>query len=372
MSRFDRYMLSQLLILFSFFALVLVSVYWVNRAVKLFDTLIANGQSALVFLEFSALSLPKVIWLVIPMSVFAAAVYVTNRLSSESELTVMQATGFSPWRLARPVLMFGIVVMLMMSVLSHYLVPASTERLKQRERDITENITARLLTEGTFLHPTNGVTFYIREITADGVLKDVFLSDGRDPDQISTYTASESYLVNSDTGPKMIMVDGIAQIYTPLDNRLFTTNYADFTYDISSLIRRPEERPKSIEFISTFRLLSDPESVMAETGAGYGDVMEEAHGRFNRPLMVVSAALIGFATLLLGGYSRFGVWRQIVIAFVLLILVEMVRSTTLDPVTSNGDLWPLIYAPSVFGFALSAALLWLAGHPIHWRRRLAA
>ncbi|MCP4819364.1 MAG: LPS export ABC transporter permease LptF, partial [Shimia sp.] len=38
MSRFDRYILSQLLTLFGFFALVLVSVYWVNRAVVLFDS----------------------------------------------------------------------------------------------------------------------------------------------------------------------------------------------------------------------------------------------------------------------------------------------------------------------------------------------
>ena len=46
MARFDRYLLSQFMVLFGFFALVLVSVYWVNRAVSLFDELIADGQSA--------------------------------------------------------------------------------------------------------------------------------------------------------------------------------------------------------------------------------------------------------------------------------------------------------------------------------------
>ena len=104
--RFDRYMLSQLLVLFGFFALVLVAVYWVNRAVVLFDRLIADGHSAGIFLEFTVLSLPAVVALVLPMSAFAAAVYVTNRLSNDSELVVVRATGFSPWRLARPVLAF--------------------------------------------------------------------------------------------------------------------------------------------------------------------------------------------------------------------------------------------------------------------------
>ena len=111
--RFDRYILAQLLMLFGFFALVLVLVYWVNRAVILFDQLIANGQSATVFLEFSALSLPNVIRVVLPVAAFAGSVYVTNRLMSESELVVVQATGFSPWRLMRPVLMFGAIVFLM-------------------------------------------------------------------------------------------------------------------------------------------------------------------------------------------------------------------------------------------------------------------
>ena len=51
-------MLSQLLLLFGFFSLVLVSVYWINRAISLFDQLIGDGQTALVFLEFTLLALP--------------------------------------------------------------------------------------------------------------------------------------------------------------------------------------------------------------------------------------------------------------------------------------------------------------------------
>lgn len=86
-------MLSQLLMLFGFFSLVLVSVYWVNRAVSLFDQLIGDGQSAVVFLEFTLLTLPNVIRLVLPISAFVATVYVVNRLITDSELVVMQAAG---------------------------------------------------------------------------------------------------------------------------------------------------------------------------------------------------------------------------------------------------------------------------------------
>jgi hypothetical protein len=73
MPRFDRYMLSQLMVLFGFFSLVLVLVLWVNRAVRLFDQLIGDGQTALVFLGFSALTLPVAIAAVLPIACFACS-----------------------------------------------------------------------------------------------------------------------------------------------------------------------------------------------------------------------------------------------------------------------------------------------------------
>lgn len=369
MSRFDRYLLSQLLVLFGFFALVLVSVYWVNRAVVLFDTLIADGQPASVFVEFTALSLPRVIKLVLPMATFAATIYATNRLSSESELTVMQATGFSPWRLARPVFYFGLIVAAMMSVLTHYLVPASSEQLAQRHKEISENLTARLLTEGTFIHPVEGVTFYIREITATSVLRDVFLSDRRTDEQSVTYTAAEAYLIKSDTGPKLIMVNGMAQIHHDEGDRLYTTHFSDFAYDISALLGDRPIGAQKIEYLGTMDLLRNSDIIALDLEQEPGWVMEEAHMRFAQPMMCLVAALIGFAALLVGGFSRFGVWRQILIAFVLLVLVEMAKTAAVDPVRGNAALWPLIYVAPVLGLAVGAGLLGLSARPFRVRRR---
>jgi len=60
-TRFDRYMLSQFMVLFGFFALVLVSIFWINKAVRMFDRLIGDGQPAWIFLEFTALTLPGLV-----------------------------------------------------------------------------------------------------------------------------------------------------------------------------------------------------------------------------------------------------------------------------------------------------------------------
>ena len=190
MPRIDRYILSQFLTLFGFFALVLVSVYWINRAVSLFEQLISDGQTALVVLEFTALTLPLVISVVLPIAAFAASAYGTNRLSSESELVAMQAAGMSPWRLARPVLVFGLLVAVMVAMLVHSLVPLARARLAERQAEIAQNVTAQFLRAGSFQYPVRGVTLYIRQIANDGRLLDFFLEDGRDPGNQTTYTAS--------------------------------------------------------------------------------------------------------------------------------------------------------------------------------------
>ena len=351
------------MVLFGFFALVLVSIFWINKAVRMFDRLIGDGQPAWVFLEFTALTLPGVIGMVLPIAAFAAAVYVTNRLSTESELTVVQATGYSPWRLSRPALAFGLIIALIMSLLSHYLIPASLGELRQREAEVRQSVSARFLEEGVFLHPAPGITFYIRDITPNGELRDVFLSDRRDAQNTVEYTSTRAYLVQDPSGTSLVMVSGLAQSLRGDDGRLFTTHFDDFSYDISSLIAQNPTTLNKVEFAHTGDLILRPAQVMDLTNATQGMLQYALHNRFSQALMCVVVALIGFATLLLGGFSRFGIWWQIVTAFVLLVGIKVIEGSITGVVIANAALWPLMYGPVLLGLAITVVLLYLADRP---------
>ncbi len=360
------------MVLFGFFALVLVSVYWVNKAVVLFDQLIADGHTAGIFLEFTALSLPAVISLVLPMSAFAATVYVTNRMSGDSELTVVQSTGYSPWRLIRPVFFFGVIVAIMMSILTNYLVPKSIEQLRLRQQEISSSVAARLLREGSFLHPSKGVTFYIRDISPNGELHDVFLSDRRQEGREVTYTAERAYLLRDDSGPKLVMLSGMAQTLDLDGKRLSTTNFNDLTYDISGLITSPKPKRRRLNFVSTRELLFDTDEIAKETKKPVAEVLEEAHSRFQQPLLALVASLIGFSTLIVGGFSRFGVTKQIVAAIFLLVVVKLVESSITEPARNDPRLWPVVYLPSIVGLLIVLFLLWRAARPYRPRKNQTA
>ncbi len=365
MPRIDRYILGQLLTLFGFFALVLVSVYWINRAVSLFDDLLGDGQTALVVLEFTALTLPRVISVVLPVAAFAAAAYGTNRMAGESELVAMQAAGLSPWRLARPVLVFGIFVGLMVAVLVHGLVPMARARLADRQAELAQDVTEQFLRPGTFQYPADGITLFIRDIATDGRLLDLFIEDARDPANQTIHTSEEALVVRAETGPVLILLRGMSQNLRQRGDRqsLAVTRFDEFSYDVGAMLTGGGQRGRDLRDYGTPRLLSPDAALLAATGATPANARREAHERIAQPLVSPIAAMIGFATLLIGGYSRFGVWRQILWAILGLIVVQFLTNAAANQAGRDPALWPLLYLPAAFGAALCCGLLWLAGKP---------
>jgi lipopolysaccharide export system permease protein len=362
-SRFDRYLLLQLLTHFGFFALILVAIYWINRAVGLFEQLIGDGQSGLVFLEFSILSLPNMINIVLPIAAFAGAVYVTNRLTSESELVVMQATGFSCFRLSRPVLIYGLCVALIMAVLMHVLIPLSRSHLATRTAEIAQTANARFLTAGQFTHPGDGLTLYIKRIDETGALLELFLSDDRKLGQNTTYTATRALFAKTKNGPKLLMFDGMIQNLDLSSKGISVTRFADFTFDLGSILEVKGPRSRSLAELSTPELFAPSAAVLLETGQPAARLLFEGHGRFAQPALATAAAMVGFSTLLLGAFSRFGLWRQILVAIMLLILIQAVWTVSWSAIGTTPGNWPFVYLAPLIGLILSVVILYVAQNP---------
>jgi lipopolysaccharide export system permease protein len=296
-------------------------------------------------------------------------VYVTNRMSQDSELVVVQATGYSGFRLARPVLVFGVVVAFLMSLLSHVLMPMSTARLLDRTAEVSQNITAKLLSAGQFQHPANGVTLFISDITERGELVGLFLSDARNPERSVTYTAKSALLVRGERGAKLVMLDGQAQTHRASTNQIAITTFTDFAYNIGGLISSAPTSKRKVDELSTSELLAATLALQDETGASHATLITEAHLRFVRPLMAPVSALIGFAFLMVGSFSRFGIWPRVVWATITLVLTKLVENITTSKALADASLWPLMYLSVLGGTLIAITLLWLSARPSLLRRR---
>lgn len=360
MGRIDRYLLAQLLTVFAFFSLVLISVYWVNRAARLFDALIGDGQSFWVFLELSALTLPNVMRVVLPLSAFTAAVYVAIRMSRDNELVVLQGTGMSFARMLRPVALFGVVVALMLALLMHILMPLSRAQLSERQIEIAENIAARLLRAGEFLEPADGIAVFVREVTADGELRDLFLSDARRAGLRVEYNATSALLAPGPKGPVLIMLDGVALIYTEATGRLTTIAFDDLTFDMAGLIG-PAGRSLDVRELPTPVLWAGTEESFAQMGLTLAEARFEEMSRHAQPLLAIVTAMIGFAAVFLGQFSRLGAWRQVLGAVVVLAVIQLVGNAASGLALRDAARAGLAFVPAVLGLLVIAVMVLMAG-----------
>ena len=359
MRTFDRYLLSQLLMLFGFFSLVLVAVYWVNRAVSLFDRLVAGGQNLAIFFEFTALALPQVISAVLPVSALVATIYAVNRLNQDSELVVAQTSGIGPWSLARPVAFFAILVILIVGTFTHGLVPSARTALGDRTVEVSRDVTARFLIEGEFLHPAKDVTVYVREITEAGELRGLLLQDRRSAESQTTYTAETALLVQTDGTPRLIMLSGMAQTLRREGNNLTVVNFDDFTYDLADLsVAGP--RSRNIRELSSPELWRADAALKRETGASQPMFNTELHARMADPLFSGAVVIMALGMMLLGRYSRFGLWRQIFAVIVLAVLIQLAGNVAQANALKKEGAWPTVYLAPAFTLSLGLGALWLA------------
>ena len=251
----------------------------------------------------------------------------------------------------------------MMMILTHYLVPQSRKMMIERRDEISANVTARFLKEGQFLHPSKGVTLYIGQIADNGALEDLLLSDARSEKRVTTYTAGRALFVRGENGPKLIMIDGMAQVLELSSRRLSVTRFADFTYDLGGLLTARTAPGRTADELSTLDLLFPTEALLTEAKASRANLLFEAHSRFASPFVGLGVALIAFGALVQGSYSRFGLWRQIALAVAFMVLVQGLATASIKYGLKLEQGWILAYLAPLLAVTAGTGLLWYSQRP---------
>ena len=119
------------------------------------------------------------------------------------------------------------------------------------------------------------------------------------------------------------MIDGLAQTLGPAaPARLFTTTFDDFAYDIGAFIRAEPKTERGMKERATAELIFPTRPSWPRPESRPARCFRRGTTGFGQALLATIAALIGFSTLLVGGFSRFGLWRQMIAAIFLLILIK--------------------------------------------------
>ncbi len=368
MRRLDTYVLRQIFFPFVFFVVVFTGIIWLTQSLRVIDTVINNGQSARVFLEFTVLLLPLVMSIVLPISVFAAVLYAVNRLFGDSEITVMFASGMSGPALLRPVVIFSVAATAAMAFNTIFLMPSAQREMRGRITEIRADVAAAFLREGEFQTPSSGVTVYMREMGRSGEMFGIFVHDARKPDQIVTYTAEKAYLLRSEQETRLVMFNGVAQSITgPLDENLSLLRFDQISYDLTQFAGSEQVRARKPSELFLPRLLSITEQEARPRSIG--EFRAEAHEALSAPLYALALPMLAVALVVGAGFRRQGFAGRIVIAVIAAVALRLTGFAAKSATTSEPELAVLMYLPPVAAVVFSVWYLARGGRTRTGRRR---
>lgn len=281
------------------FLLVLVSltaVIWVTQALRDVDIMTSQGQTILVFAGITGLIIPLLILVIAPIALLIAVAHMLNKLSTDSEIIVMNAAGMSPWVLFRAFMSVAIVVSILVAAISGYFAPKGLRMLRDWLTEVRANVVSTIVQPGRFTSIESGVTLHIRERRANGQLAGIFLDDRRNPKERLTVLAETGELLDNDKGTFLVLQKGQVQRHETSQRDPAMVSFDRYAFDLSQFAGGQQSVKYSIRERYLWQLMfpdpKDPSYIEQP-----GQFRAELHDRLVAPLYPLAFVVIAFAYL---------------------------------------------------------------------------
>jgi lipopolysaccharide export system permease protein len=284
---------------FGAFLVVLVSltaVIWVTQALRDIDIMTSQGQTILVFVGITGLIIPLLILVIAPIALLIAVAHTLNKLSTDSEIIVMNAAGMSPWLLFRAFMNVAIVVSLIVASISAYFAPKGLRMLRDWLTEVRANVVSTIVQPGRFTSIENGVTIHIRERRSNGQLLGIFLDDQRNPKERLTVLSELGELLDNDKGTFLVLQKGVVQRHEVGQRDPAMVVFERYAFDLSQFAGGPQSVKYSIRERYLWQLMfPDPKDQFYVEQPG--QFRAELHDRVIAPFYPLAFVVIAFAYL---------------------------------------------------------------------------
>lgn len=206
MNLLDRYLLSR--IMWPLLATVMIALLalMLERMVRLLDFVIAKGGPVTFVLRMLASLIPHYLGLALPVAFFIGILLAIGRLSSDSELDAMNASGVSLHRIVAPIMVIAIVLVACGSLIFGFLQPYTRYTYRALVYLVTETAWESALERGTFFSGIGNYTIMANGISDGGrVLSGIFLHEEKPGGGSVTTTAETGRLFRSTDDLSLIL-----------------------------------------------------------------------------------------------------------------------------------------------------------------------
>lgn len=304
-----------------FIAIILASIVFLTQSLRFLEIVLEAGSSGTSFWILTTLALPRFFEIILPLSTMAATLFIYNKLTMDSELVAIRAVGFSPLALARPAIVVGTIVTIILWNLTLWIAPISMAKMQKMRASLTSEFSSILFKEGVFNPVGKGLTVYIRKRNKDGELFGLMIHDTRDPTKPpSTILAKKGALIVSQGLQQVIVYEGTRQVFNDQTGILQRLNFDRYTIDLPKTATS-EERWAEPDERTIFELMN-PDMTLKRDTENLRNFSIEIHRRITAPLLAFAFPLIALAFLLTGPTNRRGNIRKLIAAIALSVLMQ--------------------------------------------------
>ncbi|MBE6448497.1 MAG: LPS export ABC transporter permease LptF [Alphaproteobacteria bacterium] len=320
MKKLDTYIIKQIFIGFLLVCFSLMSIIWLTQSLRFVDLITNKGISVGLFAELTSLLMPRIFTILAPISLFAAVLFVYNRMLSDRELIVMKAAGISPWQNARPAVFFGCIMALFNVYVMNIGIPKAENAFNELQWQIKNDVSHLMFREGEFTSLQDGLTVFITTHEPDGSVSGILINDERNPKTRSTVSAEFGRIVHTDKGPRIILVHGNRQELNRSNNQfssiLFDRYSVDFGAKKSKARKEAGARQKNLKELLSAG--SNPDLTPKEARRW----IVEGNKRFTTPLLNILYSLLACTGLIIGNFNRRGQTKIVSISVASMVIIQ--------------------------------------------------
>ena len=296
MGSIGRYIFRTTFVAFLVILVSLTAVIWVTQALHDIDLVTSQGQSILVFVFITGMIIPLLVLVIAPIALLIAIAHVLNKMSTDSEIIVMNAAGMSPWILFRAFLSVAVVVSIGVLVISAYFAPKGLRMLTDMLTEVSADVVTNLVQPGRFVSIESGVVMRVRERRSNGQLAGIFLDDQRDPAQRVTIIADTGELLDNANGTFLVLQQGMVQRFQAKQPDPTMVVFDRYAFDLSTLVHGQQAVKYSVRQRYLWQLLfPDPKDPIYLEQPN--EFRAEMHDRLIAPIYPIAFAVIAFAYL---------------------------------------------------------------------------
>ena len=224
------------------FLVVLISLtiaVWMTQALRDIDLMTSQGQTVLMFVGITSLIVPLLIMVITPIALVIAVAHVLQKLSADSEIIVMNASGMRPWRLFQPFIATTALVTLLLFAMSAYVAPWSMRLLREKIVEVRADLVSNIVQPGRFTQIDRGLAFHIRERRPNGLLIGILLDDRRDEKERVTILAEQGEILKNPHGSFLLLENGSIQRQELKQRDPSIVRFERYAFDLSRFVTAP-------------------------------------------------------------------------------------------------------------------------------------